>query len=191
VNSDGTLTSDGEQQLRESADAWNKYVKLSKGKIDQTAALFALNTFDQLGGIDFAKARSDTTTTDALTDVTAAVDDWKSAAQAQQVLIDAQPQKNASNSYARLASYLYLSGQTQAADEAVAKAKGAKGANASAIDSQLTQIQQLGQQLQAAVKQLTTQQQKTQGAGGTGGATGGGNPLGGLGGGLGGTAGGP
>jgi hypothetical protein len=190
VNSDGTLTSDGEQQLRESADAWNKYVKLSGGQIDRTAALFALNTFDQLGGVDFAKARSDTTTTDALTDVTAAVDDWKSAAQAQQVLIDAQPQKNASNSYARLASYLYLSGQTRAADEATAKAKGANGANASAIDSQLNQIQQLGQQLQAAIKQLTTQQQKTQGAGATGGATGGGNPLGGLGGGLGGTGGG-
>jgi len=184
VNSDGTLTGDGEQLLRESADAWNKYVKVSKGNIDRTAALFALNTFDQLGAIDFAQARSDTSTTEALTDVTAAVDDWKSAAQAQQVLIDAEPQKSASNSYARLASYLYLSGQSQGADQAVAKAKSAKGGNASAIDSQLNQIQQLGQQLQAAIKQLTKQQQQTQGAGGTGGATGGGNPLGGLGGGL-------
>ncbi len=184
VNSDGTLTGDGEQQLRESADAWNKYVTVSKGNIDRTAALFALNTFDQLGAIDFAQARSDTSTTEALTDVTAAVDDWKGAAKAQQVLIDAQPQKSASNSYARLASYLYLSGDSQAADQAVAKAKGAKGANPSAIDSQLNQIQQLGQQLQAAIKQLTKQQQQTQGAGGTGGATDGGNPLGGLGGGL-------
>jgi hypothetical protein len=191
VNSDGTLTSDGEQQLRESADAWNKYVKLSKGSIDQTAALFALNTFDQLGGIDFDKARSDTSTSEALTDVTAAVDDWKSAAQAQQFLIDAQPNKVNSNTYARLASYLYLSGQTQSADEAVATAKVSKGDNASTIDSQLKQIQQLGQQLQDAIKQLTQQQLKTQGAGGTGGATGGGNPLGGLGGGLGGTGGGP
>jgi hypothetical protein len=190
VNSDGTLTSDGEQELRQSADAWNKYVQLSKGNIDRTAALFALNTFDQLGSIDFSKARTDTSTSDALTDVTAAVDDWKSAAQAQQVLIDAQPNKSPANSYARLASYLYLSGQTQAGDEAVAKAKAAGGANASSIESQMKQIQQLGQQLQAAIKQLNKQQQKAQGVGGAGGATGGGNPLGGLGGGLGGSSGG-
>ena len=33
-NSDGTLTSDGEQQLREAADAWTKYVKASNGNLD-------------------------------------------------------------------------------------------------------------------------------------------------------------
>jgi hypothetical protein len=181
-NSDGTLTSDGEQQLRESADTWNKYVKLSKGNFDRAPALFALNTFDQLGSIDFQKARTDTSASDALTDVTAAVDDWKSAAQAQQALIAAQGQKNAANSYARLASYLYLSGQAQAAGQAVAQAKSTGGSSASSIDSQLKPIQQLGQQLQAAIKQLTKQQQKTQGAAGAAGATGGGNPLGGLGG---------
>lgn len=182
VNSDGTLTSDGEQELRQSADAWNKYVKLAKGNIDQTAALFALNTFDQLGGVDFEKARSDTSTADALTDVTAAVNDWKSAAQAQQVLIQAQPNKTNSNTFSRLASYLYLSGQTQAAEQAVTQAKGTKGADASSIDSQLKQIKQLGQQLQAAITELS-KQQKAQGGGATGGgATGGGqNPLNGLG----------
>jgi DNA repair exonuclease SbcCD ATPase subunit len=181
VNSDGTLTSDGEQELRQSADAWNKYVKLTKGQIDRSAAIFALNTFDQLGSVDFGKARTDTSTSEALTDITAAVDDWKSAAQAQQALIDAQPNKNASSSYGRLAYYLYLSGQQQAADAAKAKSSGSKGTNASQIESQLKQVQQLGQQLQAAIKQLTKQQQQTQGAGAPGGATGGGNPLNGLG----------
>jgi hypothetical protein len=183
VDSNGALTSDGEQQLREAADSWNKYVKASKGNLQQTPALFALNTFDQLGSLDFQKARSDTTTTDALTDVNAAVDDWKTAAQAQQVLIQAQPKKAVSNSYARLASYLYLSGDSQAANQAAAQAKqGSNGSGASSIDTQLKPIQQLGQQLQTAIKQLTKQQQKTQGA------TGGGNPLGGIsgGGGLGG-----
>jgi hypothetical protein len=183
VDSNGALTSDGEEQLREAADSWNKYVKASKGNLQATPALFALNTFDQLGSVDFQKARTDTTTTDALTDINSAVDDWKTAAQAQQVLIEQQPGKNTSNSYARLASYLYLSGDSQAADQAAAQAKqGAKGSEASTVDTQLKPIQQLGQQLQAAIKQLTKQQQKTQGA------PGGGNPLGGVsgGGGLGG-----
>jgi hypothetical protein len=188
VNSDGTLNSDGEQQLREGADAWNKYLKQSKGKVDATAALFALNTFDQLGSVDFQKGRTATTTSDALTSVSAAVDDWKSAAQAQQFLIDDQPKKATPNTYARLASYLYLSGQTQAGGQAAAQANGGK--SSSQATSQLKQIQQLGQQLQAAIKQLTKQQQKTQSAGATGGATGGGNPLSGIGGSLGGSGGG-
>jgi hypothetical protein len=180
VDSNGTLTSDGEQQLREAADAWNKYVKLSKANLDQTPALFALNTYDQLGSLDFQAARTDTSTAEALADVNTAVGDWKTAAQAQQVLISQQPNKNTSNSYARLASYLYLAGETQAANQAAAKAKqGAKGSDASAIDTQLKPIQQLGQQLQSAIKALTKQQQKTQGT------TGGGNPLGGVSGGAG------
>jgi hypothetical protein len=184
VSSEGTITSDGEQQLRLGADAWNKYVKASNGNIEQTPALFALNIFDQLANIDFNNARTETSTSEALTNVNAAVNDWKSAAQAQQALINAQPNKSAANSYARLASYLYLAGETQAADQAVAQAKQqAKGSQAAAIDSQLKPIKQLGEQLQTAIQQLSKQQQQAQGGTGAGG-----NPLGGLGGGgLGGT----
>jgi hypothetical protein len=192
VNSDGTLNSDGEQHLRQSADAWSKLVKASKGNVNPTAALFALNTFDQLGSVDFQKARTDTSTADALTDINGAISDWTAAGQAQQILIAKQPNKANGNTYARLASYLYLSGQTQAADQAAAKAKsgsqgsGSSSSSSSSVDSQLKPIQQLGQQLQSAIKQIQKQQQKTQGA--TGGC--GGNPLGGItpsGGGLGGT----
>ena len=182
-NSDGTLTSDGEQQLREAADAWTKYVKASNGNLDQTPALFALNVFDQLGQIDFQQARTDTTTTEALADVNAAVDDWKNAAQAQQALIDANPKQANPNSYGRLASYLYLAGDTQGANQAVTNAKqSSKGSQASSLENQLNPIKQLGQQLQTAIAQLTKQQQKSQG--GTGAnppGGGGGNPLGGLG----------
>jgi hypothetical protein len=184
TQSNGAPTSDGEQHLQEAADAWNKYVKLNKGTPSASTAVYALNTFDLLARLNFAKARTDTTTTDALTDVTAAVDSWKTAAQAQQVLIDAQPNKANANSYANLARYLYLAGDTKGGDEAVAKAKQQKGADASTIDSQLQSIQQLGQQLQTAIQQLTKQQQKSQGgaAGGAGAApSGGGNPLSGLG----------
>ncbi len=178
TDSNGAPTSDGEQHLRQAADAWNKYVKASNGKLSPSAAVYALNTFDLLARLDFTAARGDTTSSEALADINSAVSSWRSAAQAQQVLIEAQPNKATSNSYATLAQYLYLAGETQAANQATAKAKQARGANASAIDSQLKQVQQLGQQLQAAIKQLT-KQQKTQGA--AGGAAGGGNPLGGLG----------
>ena len=171
------------QHLREAADAWNKYVKASKGNISANAAVYALNTFDLLARIDFSTARTDTSTTEALADVNAAVDDWKSAAQAQQVLIQKQPKKATSNSYATLAQYLYLSGDTKGGDQAAAQAKAVKGADASTIDSQLAQVKQLGQQLQTAIKQLSKQQQQTQGAtgGGATGGTGGANPLNGLG----------
>ena len=181
TDSNGAPTSEGEQHLQEAADAWNKYVKVSKGNPNPSTAVYALNTFDLLARLNFAKARGDSSTADALTDVTAAVDSWRTAAQAQQVLIDAQPNKATSNVYANLAQYLYLAGETQAADQAVAKAKqGTKGSDASTIDQQFSSIKQLGQQLQTAIKQLTKQQQQSQG--GTPGAGGGSNPLGRLGG---------
>ncbi len=173
VDSNGQLNSDGQQHLREGADAWNKYVKAANGNVTSTAALYALQTFDQLGNVDFQKARTDTSASEALSDVSAAVGDWKTAAAAQQILIRMQPKKATANSYARLASYLYLSGQTQAGNQAVAQAK-AKGGGGG-IESQLKPIQQLGQQLQTAIAQLAKQQRKTPGAAG-----GGGNPLGGL-----------
>jgi hypothetical protein len=184
TDSNGAPTSDGEQHLQEAADAWNKYVKVSNGAPSASTAVYALNTFDLLARLNFAKARTDTTTADALTDVTAAVDSWKTAAQAQQVLINDQPNKSNANSYANLAQYLYLAGDTKGGDAAVAQAKQQKGADPSTLDSQLKPIQQLGQQLQTAIQQLTKQQQQSQGgaAGGAGAAPGaGGNPLSGLG----------
>jgi hypothetical protein len=179
TDSNGAPTSDGEQHLQEAADAWNKYVKINKGTPNPGTAVYALNTFDLLARLNFARARTDTSNPEALTDISAAVDSWKTAGQAQQVLIEAQPNKATSNSYANLAQYLYLAGDTKGGDEAAAKAK-ANGADAATIDNQLKSIQQLGQQLQTAIAQLTKQQQKSQG--GTPGAGGGSNPLGGLGG---------
>ena len=181
TDSNGAPTSEGEQHLQEAADAWNKYVKVSKGNPNPSTAVYALNTFDLLARLNFAQARSDTSTADALTDVTAAVDSWKTAAQAQQILIDAQPNKATSNVYANLAQYLYLAGETQAGDQAVAKAKQGKGSDASTLDQQFSSIKQLGQQLQTAIQQLTKQQQKSQGGAPGAAGAGGGNPLNGLG----------
>lgn len=185
-SSNGAPSSDGVQHLREAADAWNKYVKASKGNLSPGVAVYALNVFDLLARIDFSQARTDTSTTQALTDVNAAVDDWKSAAQAVQVRIDKQPNSANSNTYLTLAQYLYLAGDTQGGDQAAAQAKKAKGANPSQVQSQLNQFKQLGQQLQAAIKQLNKQQQTSSGGGATGGGatggtSGGANPLNGLG----------
>jgi hypothetical protein len=186
AGSNGAPTSDSEQHLRQAADAWNKYVKASGGQPSAAAAIYALNTFDLLAKIDFTTARGDSSTSEALGDINNAVEEWKTAGQAQQVLITQRPKQATSNSYLNLAQYLYLAGDTKGGDQAAAQAKGAKGADPQTIDSQLKQIQQLGQQIQTAVKALQKQQQKTQGAAGGGGGS---NPLGGISGGAGGTGG--
>jgi hypothetical protein len=184
ATSSGAPSSDGIQHMREAADAWNKYVKATKGNISPAVAVYALNVFDLLARVDFSQARSDTTQTQALTDINAAVDDWKSAAQAQQVRIQKQPKTVNANSYLTLAQYLYLAGDTKGGDQATAQAKTAKGGS-SAAASQLTQVKQLGQQIQTALKQLTKQQQSQSGGGAPGGGAAGGagtgNPLNGLG----------
>jgi hypothetical protein len=183
TDSSGAPTSEGQQHLEQAADAWNKYVKSVNGNPNPSTAVYALNTFDLLARLNFAKARTDTSTTDALTDVNAAVDAWKTAAQAQQILIDAQPNKAGANSYANLAQYLYLAGDTKGGDQALASAKQkSKGSDASSLESQFSSIKQLGTQLQTAITKLTKQQQQTQGGGAPGAPpTGGGNPLSGLG----------
>ena len=180
VDENGALTSDGEEELRLGADAWNKYVKASKSNVDTGVATIAFQTFDALGATSFVEARASTSSAEALTAVNAAVADWEAAAETNRILVERQP---TSANYTRLAYYLYLSGQTEAADQAAEQAKKAKGGTPADVDAQTQQANALGTQLQAAIKQLTKEQQAT-----GGGATGGGeNPLGGLGGGLGGS----
>jgi tetratricopeptide (TPR) repeat protein len=180
VDENGALTADGEEELRLGADAWNKYVKASKSNVDTGVATIAFQTFDALGATSFVEARASTSSAEALTAVNAAVADWEAAAETNRILVERQP---TSANYTRLAYYLYLSGQTEAADQAAEQAKKAKGGTPADVDAQTQQANALGTQLQAAIKQLTKEQQAT-----GGGATGGGeNPLGGLGGGLGGS----
>jgi tetratricopeptide (TPR) repeat protein len=180
VDENGALTADGEEELRLGADAWNKYVKASKSNVDTGVATIAFQTFDALGATSFVEARTSTSSSEALTAVNSAVADWEAAAETNRILVERQP---TSANYTRLAYYLYLSGQTEAADQAAEQAKKAKGGTPADVDAQTQQAKALGTQLQAAIKQLTKEQQAT-----GGGATGGGeNPLGGLGGGLGGS----
>lgn len=181
VDENGALTTDGEQELRLSADAWNKYVKASKKNVDAGIATIAFQTFDALGATSFEEARVSTSSSEALNAVNAAIADWEAAAATNRILVERQP---TSANYTRLAYYLYLSGQTQAADQAADQARKAKGANPADVDAQTQQAKALGTQLQEAIKQLTKEQQATAGGGATGGGE---NPLGGLG--LGGSSG--
>ena len=82
------------------------------------------------------------------------------------MLINSQPQKATRKLLSRLSpQYLYLAGDTSGGDQAVAQAKQPPGRERRRPStSRCSSIQQLGQQLQAAIKQLTKQQQQTQGA---------------------------
>jgi hypothetical protein len=181
VDENGALTSEGQQQLEQSVDSWNKYLKASNGNPDTAPATISVQAYDALATTAFQAARTSTSVPEALQSVNTAVAGWKGAADAQQILIDKRP---TSSSYLKLAYYLYLSGDSAGGDQAAAQAKAtAKGGEADQIDSQLKPIKELGTQLQTAIDQLTKQQQ-AQGGGATGGGE---NPLGGLGGGVGGT----
>lgn len=180
VDDEGQLTSEGEQELQQSADAWNKYVKVSKSSVDPGVALVAYQTFDALATTAFGEARAATSSSDALTEVSAAVANWNAAAGTQRILVRQEP---TGPNYTRMAYYLYLAGEIEAADQAAAKANQAPaaGGDSAATEDQLQEVKQLGTQLQSAIAQLTQEQEQQAGAGG---ATGGGsNPLGGLGGG--------
>ena len=145
-------------------------MKADEGELADVRGLYALNTFDLLGTIDFSDARTDTTPPEALTDINAAMDDWKSAALAQQTLIDAQPSRDVPTPTDARPVPLprrRRQGRQPGGGEGEGD-QGRRPAHRPAAEA----VQQLGQQLQAAIKQLTKQQQKTQGATG-GGATGG------------------
>jgi hypothetical protein len=184
VNQDSgaqSLTDDGEQQLQAAADAWARYLRLTKKSGTPPAngvSLVAVQTFAVLGDATFSKALSATSATDALDSANDAVTSWSDAAEAQQILAGAQPTAQA---YGKLAFYLYRAGDIAAGDQAATQASQLATANEKAsLEQQLKQTKKQGEQLTQALAQLQKQQTQTQQA--TGGASGS-NPLGGLGGG--------
>ena len=118
------------------------------------------------------------------------MDDWKSAAQAQQVLIQKQPKKATSNSYATLAQYLYLAGDTKGGDQAAAQAKSAKGRRIrqrSTSSSSSSSSSASSSRRRSSSSTSNNSRPKARpgggatGGGATGGGATGGDPLGGLG----------
>jgi hypothetical protein len=179
-----SLTEDGEQELREGADAWDRYLKASEKGGQPPAnsvSLVAVNTFAILGDTSLSQAVAASSGTEALEKANSAVTSWSDAAAAQQIVADAQP---AAEAYAKLAFFLYRSGDSQGGDQAAARARElAKPNEESSLDQSLNQLKKQGETLTTEIAQLQKQQEKAQQA--TGGATGatGANPLTELGGG--------
>lgn len=178
---EGNLSSDGVQQMRLSADAWNKYLQATNGEPQRGPALIAIQALSVLGRVDFNEAAQASTGAEQLQGLQTLQADLLGVAEAQLAVAEQQP---TFANYASAAQYFYLAGkdeQAQAAvDQAKAKAKGNEGAK---LDNQLKAAQAQGGRFTNAIEQLTKQQQK-------GASAGGGNPLGGLSGGgtgLGGT----
>jgi hypothetical protein len=174
-----SLTEEGEQQLAQSADAWDRYLKLTQKSGNPPAtgvSSLAVQTFSVLADTSFSNALTSTSGTDALENANDAVTSWTDAAEAQRILAEAQP---AGQAYANLAFFLYRSGDIAGGDQAAAQAVQEAAANEkSSIEQQLKQTKTQGEQLTQAIAQLSKQQQQTSQA--TGGATGA-NPLEGLG----------
>jgi hypothetical protein len=176
-----SLTQDGEERLRQSADTWDRYLKVTEksgAQADSATASVAFQLFSLLASASFSNAQGASSGTEALADANDAVASWTDAAEAQRILAAAQPTGQA---YVNLAGLLYLTGDAAGGDQAAAQAVQEAAPNEKeAIQEQLNQAKQQGEQLTQAIAALEKQQQQTTQA--TGGATGS-NPLEGLGGG--------
>ena len=173
-----TVTSDAEQELLAGADAWDRYLKLSKKQVSSSTALLAVQTFATLAQAKLTQAAS-STGQQALDDADDSLANWKGAAAAQQVVAG---EKGDADSYATLATMLFFAGEfdqaEQATQQAVAAAKGSQGDQ---LKTELEGAEKQGREITTAIEQFRAQLQQAT-AGAPGGATGE-NPLSGLGGG--------
>jgi hypothetical protein len=180
VDSEGNLSSDGAQQMRESADAWNKYLTAINGQPQRGPTLIAIQALSVLAQVDFTEASRASTGAEQLQSLRVVQADLNGVAGAYLKLAEQQP---TFSNYANAAQYFYLAGNDQEAQAAIAQAQAlAKGNQGSQLASQLKPAQNQGATFANAIEQLTKQQQK-------GASAGGGNPLGGLAGGGGGLGG--
>ena len=173
-----TVTSDAEQELLAGADAWDRYLKLSKKQVSSSTALLAVQTFATLAQAKLTQAAS-STGQQALDAADDSLANWRGAAEAQQVVAK---EKGDSDSYTTLATMLFFAGEfdqaEQATQQAVAAAKGKQGEQ---LKTELDQAEKQGREITTAIEQFRTQLQQAT-AGAPGGATGE-NPLSGIGGG--------
>jgi hypothetical protein len=170
-----SITTEGEEQLQQGADAWSKYVKLSGEKVQTGTALLAFQTFSILGDTALNRALQETSQTGALDAATAATSAYRDAAEAERILATDRPTVQA---YTNLAFFLYRAGDIEGGDAATQQAVSlAKGPEGEQVQTELDQAKQQGERLAQAIAQLQKSQQA-----GTPSATGGGeNPLSGLG----------
>lgn len=174
-----TLTSDSEEEFQRGADAWDRYLKVTKGKnVDTSAALLAVQTFATLGQGLIGQAATGSGEA-ALGDADDAIAAFKDAGEAQ-LLVATKPD---AAQLARAAEYFYLGGDSAAGDragqQALAEAEGKQREQVQkALDASKKQGERLNSQIEAFRKQL-----KKAAAGAPGAAGAEENPLGDLGGG--------
>ena len=183
------LTTDAEESLTKSADAWDRCQKLSGAKVDPSAALLAVQTYSTLANAKLRQAASGSGQ-EALDDADDSLTAWNSAAGAQQVIAD---DRGDAEAYATLAQFLYFGGEFDAADQATQQALSlATGKERTQIENEAEQVEQ---QARGLIDEIETFRKQLAQAG-AGAPAGGDNPLsdlgggGGSGGGLGGDAGG-
>jgi hypothetical protein len=145
-----SISEDAHTELGEAADAWNKYLKVNKGKPDAGVAAEMVNVFIFLN-------------------------DAQGAVTAQRIVAEDQP---SANSYGKLAVFEYLSGDVAAGDEARENAIAeVPKAQRESIESQLEAYRKEGQKLQ---KELVKAKQQGGGAPTAPGANPLENPFGGV-----------
>jgi len=172
------FTTEAAEEYRKAADSWDRYVKLSKGEVNSSTALYAVQAFSALANGEL-QAAAGGSGQEALDNADGALAAYKGAAEAQQVIAD---QKGDANSYGTLAYNLYFAGEFEAGDAATQQAlAAAKGDEAKELEKELEQVEQQGRQLNSEIEAFRKQLAKA-GAGAPGGDTGGENPLSGLGG---------
>jgi hypothetical protein len=132
-----TLTNDAHTDLGDAADAWNKYLKLNKGKPDLTTAYNMVNVYV------------------ILNDGTGAIKTQTAIAQA----------KPSPQSYGQLAFFQYLTGDISGGDQSRDKALSlAPKSQRKQLDTQLSQARKQGLQVQKQLEQAKKAQKQSGGS---------------------------
>lgn len=125
-----SMTNDAHTAFGQAADAWNKYLKVNKGKPDAGVAAQMVYVYAFLG-------------------------DGDGAIEAQRIVAENQP---SSNTYGTLAQFQYLSGDVAGGDATAKKAVSlASGQQAKAVQQQLDQLRKQGLQVQKQQKKAKQQ----------------------------------
>jgi hypothetical protein len=129
-----SISNEAHTDLGDAADAWQKYLKVNKGKPDVAAAYNMINVYLLL-------------------------QDASGAAQAQHIVVEDQP---SARGYAQLAQFEYAAGDISAGDAARDKALStATKAERKSYESQLAQIRKQGIKFEEAQKKAKKQAGKT------------------------------
>jgi hypothetical protein len=172
-----TVSSDGEDELQQSAEVYSRYVKTKQGAKDTSTAGIVYQAYEILAGDALAEAQQSTSTAEALEKAAAAAASWKGAAQARLITAEGQPSASA---YARVVQLLFLVGDEEGARAAAAQmTAAATPEEKKQVEKAIKAAEAQGKQFNEALEKIRKQDQKQQEQ--FGGDEG--NPLGDIGGG--------